>query len=63
MTSPNEAVADALRKVSAAMQRELDGRRRSSHVDAHDLIVVFLAIADELDPPLAPSTAEPTRRS
>lgn len=45
-------VADAIRKVTAAVKRELDAGRRSSHVDAHDLVDVLLAIADELDPPL-----------
>ena len=45
-------VADALRKVTAAMQHELEAGRRSAHLDAHDLLDVLLAIADELDPPL-----------
>jgi hypothetical protein len=47
-------LADAIRKVTAAIQRELDAGRRSSHLDAHDLVDVLLAVADELDPPLAP---------
>ena len=46
--------ADAIRKVTAAIQQELDAGRRSSHLDAHDLVDVLLAIADELDPPLTP---------
>ena len=45
-------VADAIRKVTAAVQRELDAGRRSSHIDAHDLVDLLLAIADELDPPV-----------
>ena len=45
-------VADAIRKVTAAMQHELDAGRRSRTLDAHDLLDVLLAIADELDPPL-----------
>lgn len=47
-------VADAIRKVTAAMQRELDAGRRSSRVDAHDMVDCLLAIADEIDPPFAP---------
>ena len=45
-------LADAIRKVTAAIQRELDAGRRSSHLDAHDLVDVLLAVADEIDPPL-----------
>lgn len=48
-------IADVIRKVTAAIQRELDSGRRSSHLDAHDLVEVLLAIADEIDPPLCPS--------
>lgn len=47
-------IADALRNVTVAIQRELDAERRSSHFDAHDLVDVLLAVADELDPPLVP---------
>ncbi|MGE0609947.1 MAG: hypothetical protein AB7O62_22850 [Pirellulales bacterium] len=46
------AVAEALRNVTDAMQTELDKGRRSSHIDANDLIEVLLSIADQLDPPL-----------
>ena len=53
--------ADAIRKVTAAIQRELDSGRRSSHIDAHDLIDVLLAIADKLDPPFVPASDEPPR--
>lgn len=45
-------VADALRKVTAAMQHELESGRRSTRIDAHDLHDLLLAVADELDPPL-----------
>jgi hypothetical protein len=45
-------IAAALRKVTAAMQNELEIGRRSSRLDAHDLLDLFLAVADELDPPL-----------
>jgi len=45
-------VADALRKVTAAMHTELETGRRSTRIDAHDLLDLLLAVADELDPPL-----------
>ena len=45
-------VADAIRKVTAAMQTALETGQRSRHIDAEDLIGVLLAIADQLDPPL-----------
>jgi len=47
-------VADALRKVTAAMQTELESGRRSTRIDANDLIDLLLAVADEIDPPFAP---------
>ena len=43
-------VADAIRTVTAQMQKALDTGRRSRHIDADDLIEALLAIADELDP-------------
>jgi len=44
-------VADAIRTVTAQMQKALDTGRRSQNVDADDLIEALLAIADTLDPP------------
>ena len=44
-------VADAIRKVTVAMQRAIDSGERSKAIDADDLIEVLLAVADELDPP------------
>ena len=52
-------VADALRKVTATMQRELESGRRSSRLDAHDLVDLLLAVADELDPPFPRNPEEP----
>lgn len=49
---PEHHVADALRKVTAAMQTELEAGRRSTRIDAHDQLDLLLAVADELDPPL-----------
>ena len=43
-------VADAIRKVTATMQRRYDEGERSSQIDMWDLIEVLLAIADEIDP-------------
>ena len=46
-------LADAIRDVTASMQRAIDEGFRSRHIDADDLIEVLLAIADKLDPPIA----------
>ncbi len=46
-------IADAIRKVTAATQAELESGRRSAHLDANDLVEVLLAVADELDPPFS----------
>ena len=56
-------VADAIRKVTAAMQEKLETGRRSTHVDAFDLIEVLLAVADQIDPPFAPRADDEPRRS
>ncbi len=45
-------VADAIRKVTTILQTELEAGRRSTRLDAHDLLDLLLAVADELDPPL-----------
>ena len=45
---------DALREVATAIEREVDEGHRSAQIDAHDLIEAFLAVADRLDPPVAP---------
>ena len=44
-------IADAIRNVTAIMQKAIDAGERSTHVDAHDLIEALLAVADTLDPP------------
>ena len=49
---PENRMADALRKITATMQTELEAGRRSTRLDAHDLLDLLLAVADELDPPL-----------
>ena len=52
---PEHRVADALRKITATMHTELEAGRRSTRLDAHDLLDLLLAVADELDPPLPKS--------
>lgn len=58
MTTTRAEVADAIRDVTAAMQTTLDEGRRSTRIDAWDLIEALLAIADRLDP-LIPTSDEP----
>ncbi len=53
-----QKLADAIRKVTAAMQVELESGRRSTHIDANDLIDLLLAVADELDPPFKDAKAD-----
>lgn len=45
-------VADAIRKVTAAMQTAIETGQRSRRIDAEDFVGVLLAIADVLDPPV-----------
>lgn len=40
--------ADAIRAVTAKVQTELERGRRSARIDAHDLVDLLLAIADEI---------------
>lgn len=42
-------VADAIRKVTAEVQKQI-GTQKRRPIDDHDLIEMLLAIADELDP-------------
>ena len=41
--------AEAIRTVTAKTQAELERGRRSARLDAHDLIDLLLAVADEID--------------
>lgn len=54
-----QRIADAIRKVTAQVQRAIDEGRRSRMIDADDLVEVLLAIADELEPEFAPADAPP----
>jgi len=44
-------VANAIRRAAATMQKAVDAGRRSTTIDANDLIDLFLTIAEEIDPP------------
>ena len=57
MTTPEIKIADALRVVALRLENALEEGRRSARVDAHDLLEMLLAVADELDPPVANSIA------
>lgn len=45
-------VSDAIRAVTARMQRAIDMGEHPNAIDADDLIEALLAVADELDPPV-----------
>ncbi len=47
-------VAEAIREVTAKVQRAIDNGERSRVIDADDLVELLLAIADTLDPPVSP---------
>lgn len=57
MTNTEHRVADAIRKVTVAMQKAIDDGHRSRMIDADDVVEVLLSIADRLDPPVAESDA------
>jgi len=49
--NPNLQLADAIRNVTLAMQREIEEGQRSRMIDADDLVEVLLELAGQLDPP------------
>ena len=57
MTNTEHRVADAIRDVTAAMQKAIADGYRSRMIDADDVIEVLLSIADRLDTPVAESVA------
>ncbi len=57
MTNPEFKIADALRVVALRLENALEEGRRSSRIDANDLLETLLAVADQLDPPLANNVA------
>jgi hypothetical protein len=57
MTNPNQPLVDAIRDVTAAVQKAIADGYRSRMIDADDLVEVLLAIADRLDPPVRDEVA------
>jgi len=55
MTNPEHKIADALRVVALRLENALEEGRRSSRIDANDLLETLLAVADQLDPPISGS--------
>jgi len=47
----NAKLADAIRQVTARVQKEIESGNRSRMIDADDLVEILLSIADRLDPP------------
>lgn len=58
MTNTAHTIADALREVTASVQRAIGAGHRARRIDADDVIEILLAVADRLDPPVreAPAT-------
>lgn len=54
MTTPEQKVADAVRIVAMRLEDALERGRRSTRLDANDLLQTLLSIADEIDPPVRP---------
>ena len=46
----NQAVADAIRQVTAKVQHEIDAGNRSTRLGAEDVVEILLSVADTLDP-------------
>lgn len=55
MTHPTHQLADALRLVALRLEHALEEGRRSTRIDANDLLETLLAVADQLDPPVPES--------
>ena len=53
--TPEHKIADALRSVALRLEDAVEHGRRSTRIDANDLLETLLAVADELDPPLGES--------
>jgi hypothetical protein len=52
MTDSRYDIADAIRDVTASVQKAIADGYRSRMIDADDLVEVLLAIADRLDSPV-----------
>jgi hypothetical protein len=57
MTNPNQLLVDAIREVTASVQKAIADGYRSRAIDADDLVEVLLAITDRLDPPVRDEVA------
>ena len=55
-------VADAIRAVTARMQRAIEMGERPHAIDADDLVEALLAVAFELDPPVRGATKSARRQ-
>ncbi len=53
MTTPEFKIADALRVVALRLEEAIERGKRSNRIDANDLLETLLAVADQLDPPVA----------
>lgn len=53
--TPEQKMADAVRVVALRLEEALERGRRSTRIDANDLLETLLAIADEIDPPFGES--------
>lgn len=53
-------IADAIRDVTAGVQKAIAEGYRSRQIDADDLVEILLAVADKLDPPVR-DTKNPTK--
>ncbi len=58
MTNPTDQLADAIREVTASVQKAIADGHRSRDIDADDLVEILLAIADRLDPPVGDTMNE-----
>lgn len=56
MMNPEHKIADALRVVALRLENALEEGRRSTRIDANDLLGTLLAEADQLDPPISEAT-------
>jgi hypothetical protein len=56
MTNPNQPLVDAIRDVTASVQKAIAEGYRSRMIDVDDLVEVLLTIADRLDPPVRDAT-------
>lgn len=56
MPNPEHNIADAFRAVALRLETALEEGRRTTRIDANDLLETLLAVADHLDPPVAENT-------